>query len=51
MRYRIDPDWRDQLSFSRVVTDCHRDSDILLTGVGEVFQDAMPGNIHKQISS
>ena len=37
MRYRIDPAWRAQLSFSRVVTDYHRDSDILLIGVGKVF--------------
>lgn len=37
MRYRFDPDWRAQLSFSRVVTDYHRDSDILLLGVGKVF--------------
>ena len=37
MRYRINPDWRAQLSFSRVVTDYHRDSDILLVGVGKVF--------------
>jgi len=37
MRYRIDPDWRVQLSFSRVVTDYHRDADILLIGVGKVF--------------
>jgi hypothetical protein len=37
MRYRLSPDWRAQLSFSRVVTDYHRDSDILLVGVGKVF--------------
>lgn len=37
MRYRLAPDWRAQLSFSRVVTDYHRDSDILLVGVGKVF--------------
>ena len=37
MRYRINPDWRAQLSFSRVVTDYHRDSDILLVGIGRVF--------------
>ncbi|MDL2357494.1 MAG: hypothetical protein QFF03_19750 [Pseudomonadota bacterium] len=37
MRYRLTPDWRAQLSFSRVVTDYHRDSDILLVGVGKVF--------------
>jgi hypothetical protein len=37
MRYRLSPDWRAQVSFSRVVTDYHRDSDILLLGVGKVF--------------
>jgi hypothetical protein len=37
MRYRLSPDWRAQLSFSRVVTEYHRDSDILLVGVGKVF--------------
>jgi hypothetical protein len=36
-RYRISPLWRAQLSFSRVVTDYHRDSDILLVGVGRLF--------------
>ncbi|WP_426109880.1 hypothetical protein [Massilia sp. PWRC2] len=36
-RYRVSPLWRAQLSFSRVVTDYHRDSDILLVGVGRLF--------------
>ena len=36
-RYRVSPLWRAQLSFSRVVTDYHRDSDILLLGVGRLF--------------
>ncbi len=36
-RYRLSPLWRAQLSFSRVVTDYHRDSDILLVGVGRLF--------------
>lgn len=37
MRYRISPNWRTQLSWSRVVTDYHRDSDVLLMGVGKTF--------------
>lgn len=37
MRYRIDPNWRAQLSWSRVVTSYHRDSDVLLLGVGTMF--------------
>jgi hypothetical protein len=37
MRYRFSPDWRAQLSWSRVITDYHRDSDVLLLGVGKVF--------------
>lgn len=37
MRYRMSPDWRAQLSWSRVITDYHRDSDVLLIGVGKVF--------------
>ena len=37
IRYRISPDWRAQLSWSRVVTDYHRDSDVLLLGVGKMF--------------
>lgn len=36
-RYRLSPLWRAQVSFSRVVTDYHRDSDILLVGVGRLF--------------
>lgn len=37
MRYRISPDWRAQLSWSRVVTSYHRDADVLLVGVGKMF--------------
>lgn len=37
MRYRLTPDWRAQLSWSRVITDYHRDSDVILLGVGKVF--------------
>jgi hypothetical protein len=37
MRYRISPDWRAQFSWSRVITDYHRDSDVLLLGVGKRF--------------
>jgi hypothetical protein len=37
MRYRLSPDWRAQLSWSRVITDYHRDSDVLLLGLGKVF--------------
>ncbi|MFC0134658.1 hypothetical protein CR105_23875 [Massilia eurypsychrophila] len=36
-RYRLSPDWRAQLSWSRVVTSYHRDSDVLLLGVGKMF--------------
>jgi hypothetical protein len=37
IRYRFSPDWRAQFSWSRVVTNYHRDSDVLLLGVGRVF--------------
>lgn len=37
MRYRLSPDWRAQFSWSRVITDYHRDSDVLLLGLGKVF--------------
>jgi len=37
MRYRLSPDWRAQFTWSRVITDYHRDSDVLLIGVGRVF--------------
>lgn len=37
MRYRVTRDWRAQLSWSRVITNYHRDSDVLLLGVGKVF--------------
>lgn len=37
MRYRFSPEWRAQFSWSRVITDYHRDSDVLLLGVGKVF--------------
>lgn len=37
MRYRMSPDWRAQLSWSRVITDYHRDSDVILVGIGKVF--------------
>ncbi|MES2756256.1 MAG: hypothetical protein V4693_02690 [Pseudomonadota bacterium] len=36
-RYRLSPDWRAQLSWSRVITEYHRDSDVLLLGIGKVF--------------
>lgn len=37
VRYRLGPEWRAQLSWSRVITDYHRDADVLLLGVGKVF--------------
>jgi hypothetical protein len=37
MRWRLTPDWRAQLSWSRVITDYHRDSDVFLVGAGKVF--------------
>jgi hypothetical protein len=37
MRYRLSPDWRAQLTWSRVITNYHRDSDVLLLGIGKVF--------------
>jgi hypothetical protein len=37
MRYRISPDWRAQFSWTRVITDYHRDSDVLLLGIGKKF--------------
>jgi hypothetical protein len=37
MRYRLSPDWRAQVSWSRVITDYHRDSDVLLVGLGKQF--------------
>jgi hypothetical protein len=37
VRYRISASWRAQLSWSRVVTDYHRDSDVLLLGLGRTF--------------
>jgi hypothetical protein len=37
MRYRLSLDWRAQFSWSRVITDYHRDSDVLLLGVGKMF--------------
>ncbi|WP_426196590.1 hypothetical protein [Massilia sp. DWR3-1-1] len=37
MRYRLTPAWRTQLSWSRVITGYHRDSDVLLLGLGKVF--------------
>jgi len=37
MRYRLSPEWRAQLSWTRVITNYHRDSDVLLLGVGKVF--------------
>ena len=36
-RYRLSPDWRAEFSWSRVITEYHRDSDVLLFGVGKVF--------------
>ncbi|MFL6672561.1 MAG: hypothetical protein ACJ8LG_04610 [Massilia sp.] len=37
MRYRISPTIRAQLSWSRVITDYHRDSDVFLLGAGVAF--------------
>jgi hypothetical protein len=37
MRWRLSPAWRAQLSWSRVITDYHRDSDVFLLGAGVVF--------------
>lgn len=37
MRWRLGPDTRVQLSWSRVVTSYHRDSDVLLLGAGLRF--------------
>jgi hypothetical protein len=37
MRYRINDTWRAQLTWSRVITDYHRDSDVFLLGAGVVF--------------
>jgi hypothetical protein len=37
MRYRINPDWRAEFTWSRVITNYHRDSDVLLFGFGRVF--------------
>lgn len=37
IRYRFDQRWRGQLTWSRVVTDYHRDSDVILLGVGRAF--------------
>jgi hypothetical protein len=37
MRYRLSPEWRTQFTWSRVVTDYHRDSDLLMLGLGRVF--------------
>jgi hypothetical protein len=37
MRYRINDIWRAQLTWNRVITDYHRDSDVFLLGAGVVF--------------
>jgi hypothetical protein len=37
IRYRINPTIRAQLSWSRVITDYHRDSDVFLLGAGVAF--------------
>lgn len=37
MRWRLTPEMRAQLSWSRVITDYHRDSDVFLLGVGWLF--------------
>jgi hypothetical protein len=36
-RYRLSPDWRAEFTWSRVITEYHRDSDVLLFGIGKVF--------------
>lgn len=33
LRYRLSRQWRTQLSWSRVITDYHRDADVLLLGL------------------
>lgn len=37
IRYRLSHDWRAQLTWTRVITGYHRDSDVLLIGAGRVF--------------
>lgn len=37
MRWRLTPTMRAQLSWSRVITDYHRDSDVFLLGVGWLY--------------
>jgi hypothetical protein len=37
IRARITPSVRAQLSWSRVITDYHRDSDVFLMGAGVAF--------------
>ena len=37
MRYRINDTWRAQLTWNRVITDYHRDSDVFLLGAGVTF--------------
>ncbi len=34
VRYRLSPRWRAQLTWSRVITDYHRDADVFLLGFG-----------------
>ena len=36
-RYHFDQRWVGQLSWNRVVTDYHRDADVLLLGLGATF--------------
>lgn len=37
IRYRLNHNWRAQLTWTRVITGYHRDSDVLLLGGGRVF--------------
>ena len=37
IRYRLDRHWRAQLTWTRVITSYHRDSDVILIGAGRVF--------------
>lgn len=38
MRWRLTDAWRTQLTWSRVITHYHRDSDVFLLGVGMSYQ-------------
>jgi hypothetical protein len=37
MRWRLAPGWRAQLTWNRVITDYHRDSDVFLMGFGWLY--------------